>query len=346
MEYDKSSFDPAKYQLPRIETDPFPSDLLASNQRQFCYVHKDVKVGEEHTFWSSSLLPVHGTSLKNATSILKDGAIKPYSKLVEENAEATRDTQKILTDTLDIELGLHQYAFFNLGRLHPIDIHEVYFIFKSEIIQSPSTVVSHREIANFGAHVSKEAEAFVLKHRKGATQRSIEKDNQIAIERFFKQCFEGDVFQKEIFPRFLAKNYPSINQFWVSETYPGVKLQPELLGNTLVPRGAWEGPQVMVKDGVQLADKTFGIFVPALTNCRDIVRTLVRAGFDADQIFTLSEASDLYRSRFRQLNPSAIPFDHAFMCRMALRDIALLERFNPYNQSFPDSMNAYRNRIR
>lgn len=331
--------------LPSGTIDPFPPELLARNLNKFQSSHANVRIGEEHSFFASSLLPVHGTSVRNALKIIEDGAIKAYSKLVAENSPVVSNNRSILTDVLDIKLGLHQYAFLNLGRLHPLDIHPVYFIFKNNLLESSSVVVSLREIANFGALVSKEAEDSVLQFRHGATRKSIEQTNIRAAEKFFAQCFAGGAFCSEIFPKFLAKNYPDVSKYCIDESFPGTKLETERLGSQMIVRGAWEGPQVMVKDGISLEHNSHSVFIPALQGSASAVRRLTKAGFPVDRIFTLEEALEDYMARFPTLKPFRIPFDHALLCRLALRDISLLAQNNNFNQNFPDSMNAYGHRL-
>lgn len=108
---------------------------------------------------------------------------------------------------------------------------------------------------HFGALVSKEAEKAAFKFRRGVTPKSIKQGNQRAAKDFFRQCFDGGVFRGEVFPKFLAKNYHDVSKYWTDEAFPGSKLQFEPLGPQMVARGAWEGPQVMVKDGIRLGEQ-------------------------------------------------------------------------------------------
>jgi hypothetical protein len=331
--------------LPSRAIDPFPQELLEGNQKKFRSSHSNARVSDDHVFVASSLLPVHGTSVRNALSIINDGAIKAYSKLVAENSPAVSNNLSTLTDVLDVKLGLHQYAFLNLGRVHALDIHPVYFIFKNSLLESPSVVASLREIVHFGALVSREAEEAALQFRRGATPKSIEQGNQRAAQDFFRQCFDGGAFRGEVFPKFLAKNYPDVSNYWIDETFPGAKLKFEHLGPQMVVGGAWEGPQVMVKDGIRLESNPHAIFVPVLQGSASSVRRLRNAGIPQERIFTLEEALGDYLDRFPTLKPFSIPFDHAFLCRLALRDISLLPEHNDLNQNFADLMSAYKHRL-
>jgi hypothetical protein len=331
--------------LPSSAIDPFPRELLEGNQKKFRSSYSNVRVSDDHVFVASSLLPVHGTSLRNAINILNDGAIKAYSKLVAENSPAVSNNLSTLTDVLDIKLGLHQYAFLNLGRVHALDIHPVYFVFKNSLLESSSVVVSLREIVHFGALVSREAEKAALQFRRGATPKSIEQGNQRAAQDFFRQCFDGGVFRGEVFPKFIAKNYPDVSKYWINEAFPGTKLKFERLGPQMVVGGAWEGPQVMVKDGIGLESNPHAIFVPALQGSASVIRRLRNAGIPQERIFTLEEAVGDYLARFPTLKPFKIPFDHALLCRLALRDISLLAEYNDLNQNFGDIMSAYKHRL-
>jgi len=331
--------------LPSNVTDPFSQELLGQNQKRFTSSHSRVIVSNDHSSVASSLLPVHGTSVKNALSIINDGAIKAYSNLVAENSPAVSNNLLTLTDVLDIQLGLHQYAFLNLGRVHALDIHPVYFIFKNSLLESSSVVVSLREIVHFGALVSKEAEKAALEFRRGVTPKSIKKGNQHAAKDFFRQCFGGGVFRGEVFPKFLAKNYHDVSKYWTDEAFPGSKLQFERLGPQMVARGAWEGPQVMVKDGIRLESNPHAMFVPTLQGSATASGRLIAAGIPQERIFTLEEALGDYLARFPNLKPFKIPFDHAFLCRLALRDISLLAEYNDLNQNFPDIMSAFKHRL-
>jgi hypothetical protein len=331
--------------LPSSAADTFSQELLGRNQKNFSSSHSKVNVSNDHSSVASSLLPVHGTSVRNALSIINDGAIKAYSNLVAENSPAVSNNLSILTDVLDIQLGLHKYAFLNLGRVNASDIHPVYFIFKNSLLESSSVVVSLREIVHFGALVSKEAEKAALEFRRGVTPKSIKQGNQRAAQDFFRQCFDGGVFRREVFPKFLAKNYDDVSKYWTEETFPGSELQFERLGPQMVARGAWEGPQVMVKDEIRLESNPHAMFVPALQGSANTSGRLIRAGIPPERIFTLEEALSDYLARFPKLKPFKMPFDHAFLCRLALRDISLLAKYNDLNQNFPDIMTAFKHRL-
>lgn len=87
------------------------------------------------------------------------------------------------------------------------------------------------------------------------------------------------------------------------------------------------------------------MFVPTLQGSATALSKLIAAGIPQERIFTPEEALGDYLARFPNLKPFKIPFDHAFLCRLALRDISLLAEYNDLNQNFPDIMTAFKHRL-
>jgi hypothetical protein len=140
--------------------DPFSADLLEANQRSYLEGElRDIQPGEVSSTWSRFHMAVHGTAVDRACSIVRDGGVSSFEQLSNRGASAVRNNLTVLTGVLDVELGVHRHVFMNLGRVHPIDVHPVYFLFPNKLLLGEGVAVALREIVHFGALVSWEAVA-------------------------------------------------------------------------------------------------------------------------------------------------------------------------------------------
>jgi len=90
----------------------------------------------------------------------------------------------------------------------------------------------------------------------------------------------------------------------------------------MIVRSSWKGPQVIVEDGIRLENNSRSVFILALQGSAGAVWRLGKAGFPEERASTFEEALEDYTARFTILKPFGIPFDHAFLCRLSLRDLS------------------------
>jgi hypothetical protein len=235
----------------------------------------------------------------------------------------------------------------NLGRVHPIDVHPVYFLFPNKLLLGEGVAVALREIVHFGALVSWEAVAVQKRQDPGFSDDKARQRNAVATQRFLSNVFSGKGFREEIFPRFLEKSYPeNIGLYTASVEYPGTKLNVEARGSEAVLVNAWEGPQVMVPKQVLLKDFSPAILITDTKRDQAIARDLGKAGFPAERIYKMSEVVGKYRSRYPNLGNYDEQVNTAIYVNLALRDLALLAPNNESGRNYPDSMSCFKERIR
>lgn len=327
--------------------DPFSAELLRVNERRCLQGElRDVQVGEVSSTWSRFHMPVHGTTVDRACSIVRDGAVLSFEQLSSRGAQAVRNNLAVLTDVLDIELGVHRYVFLNLGRVHPVDVHPVYFLFPNRLLLGDGVAVALREIVHFGALVSWEAVAVKKQHNRGFSDTQARKENAAATKRFLSNVFSGIGFREEIFPRFLEKNYPNVGRYTASIPYPGTEIRMERRGMEVSLINAWEGPQVMVPTQLKLAEFNPAVLITDRGEERSIARKLKDAGFAGERIFRMSEVVALYKEKYPSLGPYDRQLSTSAYVNLALRDLALLAPNNESGQDYPDSMLGFKERIR
>jgi hypothetical protein len=328
------------------DREAFPAERLRDNAARYLTGDlSNVTPDITCTTWAQLHLPVHGTTVDRAVAILQDGALHSYAKLQELKPHSVADNLTLRTDKLDIELGLHKYIFLNLGRVHPIDVHPVYFLFPNRIVEEPGTAVALREIVHFGALVSSEAAQAHRAHDPSLTEDGVKKRNEEAAREFFKNTFAGDTFISEIFPRFLQKNYPNVTFFTSSEAYPGTKLSPLKLGRELIIKNAWEGPQVTVPDSIDFSQWKPSVLITDIKRASHIESRLRECGIGRDRIYRMDRELPTYQRIFRTIGSYDNPLNAALYVNLALRDLALLACHNRFEKNFPDSMSGWKSRI-
>jgi len=252
----------------------------------------------------------------------------------------------VLTDCLDIDLGLHRYVFLNLGRVHPSDVHPVYFVFPNKLLLSEGVVVALREIVHFGSLVSQERVDLEKSVDSAFTDELALAQNIAAAKSFFSNVYSGSVFRSEVFPKFLEKNYPRVINYSVDINYPGSQLELVQLGGEAFLKNCWEGPQVMVPSCIPLADYRPAILITDTGHEQTITRQLEDRGLSKNRIFSMSEVSDIYQERYKSwLGPYGSQLNTATYVNLALRDIALLSRYNEDQKDFPNSMVGFKSRL-
>jgi hypothetical protein len=328
--------------------DPFPEALLEANTQ--VYLHQELRnivAGEVSSTWSRFPMAVHGTAVDRALSIVKDGAVSSFERLLSQGSPVVRNNAEVLTDVLDIELGLHRYVFFNLGRVHPVDVHPVYFLFPNNILLGEGVAVALREIVHFGAFVSREAVKAQKQQDPNFSDEKARVRNVEAAQRFLANVFSGKGFRDEIFPRFLEKHDPEQNGlYFTSLEYPGTTVDIQRRGNEYVIANAWEGPQVMVPTHVRLRDFNPAILITDTARDRAISRQLSAAGFPEDRVFKMSEVVSTYKNKYPGIGDYRAQLNRSLYVNLALRDLALLASNNETGTDFPDSMCGFKHRIR
>lgn len=327
--------------------DPFPSTLLEENQRR--YAHEElngIQAGEVSRTWGHFHLAAHGTTLERACQIIRRGELLSFEQLKSARSSIVANNMALLTDVLDMELGLHRHVFLNLGRVHPLDIHPVYFLFPNKLLQEEGAVVALREITHFGALVSWEAVEACRQHTPFFRVDQAPRRNADAAKSFFSNVFGGDGFRDQVFPGFLEKNYRNIAHYTSSLEYPGTKVTLERRGHEATLRNIWEGPQVMIPDRISLGKFSPAVLITDTRRDKVAQRALEAAGFPKERIFSMSEVVPLYKNKFSRLGDYNQPLNRGTYVNMALRDIALLAEYNQANQNYSDGMNGFTNRIK
>lgn len=304
-----------------------------------------VEADEIHTTWAAFHLPVHGTSVERALSIIEDQEIYSFARLQSYKPHVIADNQTVYTDKLDLQLGLHEYVFLNLGRVHPIEVHPLYFIFPNRLIEESGAPVALREIVHFNAIVSREGAYFQLQADPRLTLEKITTDNAVGAERFFANTFPAAEFCQEIFPRFLQKHFQAIHHFSTSLEYPGTSLTYTQVGRDVAIHNAWEGPQVMAPSSVPFSRWQPSILITRLgAEAEQIAARLHHAGFPSTRIFRMDEVVDSYQKLSPLLGPYESPIEKSTYICLALRDLALLREHNISGENYPESMNGFKNR--
>lgn len=272
--------------MPTLSFDKYQADLKRNLDDQL-QSYSGVEPSVDMVDWSQKLMAIHGTTIESLLSILNDGEIHSYAELESVHPEIPRNRQSRQTDELDINLGLHQYVFWNVGRVHPAALHDVYLCARNDLIEQPDNLVSMREIANLGALVSPEAQHIHREQHRGSTSAEIERINHEAAQKFFKLLVQGSDFSP-LFARFLQKHYPeSIAAYWADLCYPGTKLSITEYRGVPMVSGTWEGPQLMTPGSVP-SEKVQSLLI-ATTDRRKIDR-IMNSGFPKEKIFSIRDA--------------------------------------------------------
>lgn len=273
--------------------------------------------------YAQKLLAVHGTTIESLYSILDDGRIFSYKELIEHHPEIVDDRQQRQTDELDVELGLHEFVFWNVGRVHPVAMHDVYLCAKNELVTRPDNLVSLREIVHFGALVSPEAKNVHRKLNGPMSNEEIQRINDEAAEKFFKTLISGPDFPG-LFSRFFHRHYKDqLLQYLGTLSYPGVSPSfHRYSSEEALVKGTWEGPQLMVPGSVGMED------VQALlvtTTDKKKVEKIMKSGFPENKIFRIGSAvnayTKLWKNTFLQQGFGS-PLDNYLFMNSALADMA------------------------
>ena len=315
-------------------------DVAANRENWLRRELSGVTADDVHNTWAKFHLAVHGTSLERSLSIIADGAIESHSSLERSHPEIVAQRLQNLTDALDIKLGLDRYVFLSVGRVHPTDVHPVYFLFQNSIAETPGSLVALREIVHFGALVSPEAADF-YKRATGKRNLNVEKLNFNAASEFFTNQFSGSDFVNEIFPRFLQKHFSQVNRFTTTLLYPGASLNVRL-ADGVASTNAWEGPQLQFPGKISLGERPSSILVTS--EAPEVISAIQASGFPRNRIYLMRDAVSGYQKRYG-LKPYHDQLERGLYVNLALRDLALLPHHNRAAEGFPDSMAEFRNSI-
>lgn len=185
----------------------------------------------------------HVTTTERVRGILESGELRSMAKLEARNSAGCRISAN--TDELDRKHGFDKYVFTTLGRCATQNEGEIMFAFPaSEILPKEGVLFSFKEIADYGALVSPEAEA-VFRARTGKSPKA---RNAKAVGEFFRNVVRGSDAPR-LMSSFLIAHYNEYVDYLLSLTYPGEKLEiiPELGVHNV-----WGGPQCMVPDALSL----------------------------------------------------------------------------------------------
>lgn len=196
---------------------------------------------------------MHGTSLSNATKMLRSGWIKSHALLAKEYSESVADRMAVQTDQLDIELGLDKFTFWDLGRAHTeTATYGAYFIAENSLLNDG--LVSFQEIADLGGIVSPEA-AEDHKRAYGLTDTQIIERNKQAAENYFAGLYEGEAF-REIFAEYLSGHHSDIASYFSMWHYHLDRREEAPMVHIATGRpairSAWQGPQLIVPEKVSI----------------------------------------------------------------------------------------------
>ena len=303
---------------------------------------KDLKVAPDdlHWTWAKYFLCVHGTTPELLRSIVADNAVFSYAELEKKHPHVTGNRKERATDGLDIELGLHQYGFWNVGRVHPEDIQPVYLCAPNTLMQSEGALVAPREITHFGALVSPEA---IAVRKQTQPNLDVEERNRSAAQQFFKTVVHGKDF-REIFGRFLQRHYPRQYAHYLSAMfYPGVEPKIERIFGKQSVMNAWEGPQLKIPGAVPLS-KVQSVLVTSLDPA--VMEQVQASGFRPDRIFSMKDAlSDYAKFYGKTLGDYDDPTRTYGYIHLALRDLALIGSHNEDGADYPESMVAFKDRV-
>ncbi len=303
---------------------------------------KGVRSSSLQQTWANFFMPVHGTTLDRALGIAEDRIIYSHRSLAELEHHVEQERLLNATDDLDMQIGMDQFVFTSVGRINPLDIQDVYFCFRSNLGEEKDSLVALREIVHFGALVSPEAARW-RELALAPEKIDVAQINRIATVEFLQNVFRFEQFRDEIFPRFLMKHFgDALVQYCYRLEFPGTKPQLQLLGNTGTATNIWDGPQLCIPEQIDFARHEPSVLV--VNEDRDARKRLEASGIAKERIFAMSEVLEEYESVFRRqgLNRKR---DLYFFVNLALRDLALISFNNPAGESFPESMNGFRERV-
>jgi hypothetical protein len=222
-----------------------------------------------------NLPAVHGTTINRLLSIIRDGVLYSHRRLREVHPEIVEDRLNNATDQLDISLGLDNYVFLGVGRVHPADVQPAYLLFPNSIIDEENAVINMREIVHHGALVSPEA---IQIAQRTAPNLDPENRNTQASQAFFSESLDSRYF-REVFAAFLARWTPTRLEYAFQSSFP----------NTPIVGGraaGWEGPQLIIPNEIAV-HRSFGILL--VDESDDALRRVASSGFPKESIFRMTE---------------------------------------------------------
>lgn len=124
------------------------------------------------------------------------------------------------TDALDRKHGFDKYVFMTLGRNATHNGGEISLVFPAAgILKKPGVLFSLKEVADYGAMVSPEAEAVF----RANTGKPAKARNEKAVREFFRNVVRGTDAPR-VMTAFLQKHYAEYVEYLLSLTYPGEEL--------------------------------------------------------------------------------------------------------------------------
>lgn len=296
---------------------------------------------EMHT-WSRFALGVHGTTIERAKRILECDEILSHRALSEQNAKVVTDRQSLQTDQLDVALGLDKYVFLSYGKIAPQGdkLYDVFFCFPNQRVLTENTLVSFREIAEFGALVSPEGVAHHQYHR-NLSDNAIAALNEKATQSFFSNLFHAKDFREELFPAFLYKNFEIFPHYLAALNYPGTSGKLQEVGGEFSFEGMWSGPQVMVENKIGKLSEGPGLVIVNSTKPSEIIEIRKRVPKTWHMIIK-ADLDRQYKNFFRNCPRGSDMFTPSRKIQLAMRDFALLARFNESGVSYKNDMVGFK----
>lgn len=216
---------------------PNPSVLSENLKRQSIG-----KVSPEIQEAVSGIPLIHVTSQDRVAWIFESWVLLPLATLKKQWIQY--DRMSVNTDKLDEKLWLDKYVFTTLGRNSFHNGGSISLVFRSkEILQRPWVLASLKEVWDYGALVSKEAED-IYRH---ARWMDPWRTNRIAVRKFLDGLVRGSDFSR-LFAWFLQKNFTKYTEYLSTLTYPGEVLRVNELGSSNI----WGWPQIMIPDSINL----------------------------------------------------------------------------------------------
>ena len=275
--------------------------------------YKRINVNAEHRDWSKLFMPVHGTTIERLEMIIKDGYINSHKELSSTRPNIVKQRLENATDELDISLGLDQYVFMNVGRVHPGDIQEVYICFPNSEISKEHNLVALQEITHFGAIVSPESARI---HESMYPNSSVKRTNKRATENFFKTVIKGETFPK-LYASFLQKHFPNLLDYSTNLLFPNEKPVMKIIEDTPCLVNAWEGPQLKIPRR-QSIESACCIFIPSTEE--STIKHVKNLGFLPNRVYSMGEGLVDYDTHFKEQGLESTKYR---FINFALRDLAI-----------------------
>jgi hypothetical protein len=215
----------------------------------------------------SQISLLHVTTADRAMRILESWMLLPLARLKKEGV--VYDREWINTDKLDEKLWLDHYVFTTLWRNAFHNWWTISLAFRpTKILRQPWVLASLKEVGDYGALVSPEAEEVYRR----ATWKDPWLVNRIAVQRFLGWLVRGEDFSR-VFAWFLQKNFSKYLDYLTTFTYPGEVLSTNEIWSTNI----WWWPQVMIPKLVNL-DWLTHIFTRTCSEASMVISGLQNTG--------------------------------------------------------------------